>query len=279
MNQNLPISQSDFKLLEQAVYLLESQSLAIQMSNVITGVVENFALNKIPDGVQEKIIGISKSALDRVFDIASISMQNKRQDASPLLHKFAAATTGGVGGFFGLSAILIELPISTTIMMRSILDIARAEGFSIDDHNTRLECIKVFGFEGNKSVSDDSAEAAYYTARVGLDAISKVATKVVKGAAENTAEKNLHKVIFKLIEVVSRRFGVTLSEQAMLKAIPILGSALGATLNVMFTDFYQDMAKGHFTVLKLEKKYSKDVIQNLYEEIYQHMEVKRIGLR
>jgi hypothetical protein len=37
------------------------------------------------------------------------------------------ATTGGVGGLFGLPALAIELPISTTIMLRSIADIARSE--------------------------------------------------------------------------------------------------------------------------------------------------------
>nr|WP_283114711.1 EcsC family protein [Neisseria flavescens] len=38
-----------------------------------------------------------------------------------------------MGGFFGFSAIMVELPVSTTIMMRSILDVARSEGFDITD--------------------------------------------------------------------------------------------------------------------------------------------------
>ncbi|WP_087629123.1 EcsC family protein [Caballeronia telluris] len=48
--------------------------------------------------------------------------------ASNFWHKAASAPRGAVGGAFGLAAIAIELPISTTIMMRSIADIARSGG-------------------------------------------------------------------------------------------------------------------------------------------------------
>jgi len=34
--------------------------------------------------------------------------------------------SGAVGGFFGLPGLIVELPISTTLMLRSIADIAEA---------------------------------------------------------------------------------------------------------------------------------------------------------
>ena len=37
------------------------------------------------------------------------------------------------------------------------------------------------------------------------------------------------------------------------------------------------MAKGHFAVLKLEKKYSQEIIQDLYNRIYQDMQRKKIS--
>ena len=40
------------------------------------------------------------------------------------LHKIAAAASGAAGGALGLAALSWELPISTTLMLRSIADIA-----------------------------------------------------------------------------------------------------------------------------------------------------------
>ncbi len=40
----------------------------------------------------------------------------------------AAGVTGGVSGFFGLAALPVELPVTTTLMLRAIADIARHNG-------------------------------------------------------------------------------------------------------------------------------------------------------
>jgi len=47
------------------------------------------------------------------------------------LHKMFVATSGAVGGAFGLPALTVELPVSTITMLRSIADIARSEGEKI----------------------------------------------------------------------------------------------------------------------------------------------------
>jgi len=54
-------------------------------------------------------------------DAATFTMKNAPGDGSSnIFHKIAVATSGGIGGFFGLPALAIELPISTTIMLRSV---------------------------------------------------------------------------------------------------------------------------------------------------------------
>ena len=42
------------------------------------------------------------------------------------------------------------------------------------------------------------------------------------------------------------------------------GAFTGATINALFTDFYQDMARGHFTVKRLEHKYGFEPIKDEY---------------
>jgi hypothetical protein len=74
----------------------------------------------------------------------------ERLAASSYLHKALAATSGAVGGSFGLAALPIELPISTVIMLRSIGDIARADGEDLRDPDTALNCLQVFALGGLK---------------------------------------------------------------------------------------------------------------------------------
>ncbi len=82
-----------------------------------------------------------------------------RKESSNLWHKLAVAATGGVGGFFGLPALVIELPISTAIMLRSIADIARSEGERISSIESKMACIEVFAL-GGLSKDDDGREQA-----------------------------------------------------------------------------------------------------------------------
>ena len=51
------------------------------------------------------------------------------------------------------------------------------------------------------------------------------------------------------------------------QAVPAIGAAGGAIINTIFIDHFQDMAKGHFVVRKLERLYGKDEIKRLYDEI------------
>lgn len=285
MKNQYQLTSEDFQKLKHAVVLLESPTLTAKMTNLISELGSKIIPQSISQPLQDKIVGIAEEALHKVFWIASKTMENKQQSASPKLHKAAVAAVGGVGGFFGVATILIELPISTTIMMRSILDIAREEGFSLDDPQTKIECITVFGLEGNVSTSDDNAESGYFATKIALSkivdqaqkaAIEAIAAKAAAGTAELT-EKNLGNAIIKLIQTVAKRFGIHLTDQTAAKSIPMIGAALGATLNTMFTDFYQDMARGHFIVKKLEKKYSEEIIKEAYLNIYEEMKLKKLS--
>lgn len=284
MKNQYQFTPEDFQKLKHAVVLLESPTLTAKMTNLISELGSKIIPQSISQSLQDKIVGIADEALHKVFWIASKTMENKQQSASPKLHKAAVAAVGGVGGFFGVATILIELPISTTIMMRSILDIAREEGFSLDDPQTRIECITVFGLEGNVSTSDDNAESGYFATRIALskivDQVQKAAIEAIAAKAAGTAElteKNLGNAIIKLIQTVAKRFGIHLTDQTAVKSIPMIGAALGAALNTMFTDFYQDMARGHFIVKKLEKKYSEEIIKEAYLNIYEEMKLKKLS--
>ena len=101
--------------------------------------------------------------------------------------------------------------------------------------------------------------------------LTELAGRVVTGRnlTLGVAPKEAGKLLAKLVEKVAARFGVVITEKFAAQAVPIIGAVTGATLNTMFTDYYQDMARGHFIVRRLERKYGEDVVQACYQRIAQ----------
>ena len=68
----------------------------------------------------------------------------------------------------------------------------------------------------------------------------------------------------RLLSAIAARFGIVVSEEAAAKAIPIVGAASGSIINVLFINHFQDMARGHFIVRRLERKYGTDMVREEY---------------
>jgi hypothetical protein len=177
----------------------------------------------------------------------------------------ATATSGAVGGAFGLMALAVELPISTTIMMRSIADIARSEGADMQDLQTQFECVQVLALGGSSS-RDDAAEIGYFFAR---EAMSKAVSEAAAHIAKNGLKKEAAPAIVRLITQIAERFSINVTEKAAAQLIPVVGAIGGALINTIFIDHFQNMARGHFIVRRLERKYSPDLVRKRYFELNQ----------
>jgi hypothetical protein len=68
-----------------------------------------------------------------------------------------------------------------------------------------------------------------------------------------------------LIGAVASRFDVAMSQSAAVRAVPVVGSAAAATVNVICMRHFQDMAHHHFAVRRLERRYGKERVQANYE--------------
>lgn len=265
----LPTSQ-DWRDLQRAVDLLESPTLTAKMANLIGSPLE-FAVKRLPDSVSRRIHGAVEAALFKSAQAALWTMDNTPgKAASTRWHKLAAATSGAVGGAFGFTTLFIELPVSTTIMMRSVADVARSEGFDLREMSTRHACLEVFALGGN-SGKDDASETGYYitrgfTAEVMRHLSAEVAGRAVGGSPVmiGLTPKEAGKWLAKLVEKVAARFGVVVTEKFAAQAVPIVGAVAGATLNTMFTDYYQDVARGHFIVRRLERTYGYETVRAAY---------------
>jgi hypothetical protein len=139
--------------LRTAVAALEHPGLAARLAEIAGKPIELFN-RALPETASTAIAMATTQALNTALRVALRTMENQPRAASSYLHKALAATSGAVGGSFGLAALPIELPISTVIMLRSIGDIARAEGEDLRDPETALGCLQVFALGGLKGEAE-----------------------------------------------------------------------------------------------------------------------------
>ncbi|MFM2342636.1 MAG: hypothetical protein RLZZ592_2289 [Pseudomonadota bacterium] len=261
----------DFEDLRTAVRLLEAPSLTVRIAN-LAGTPLDALMRRLPSGARERIDALVHAALHKAVDAALWSLAGRAATGAPSnrLHKALAATAGAVGGAFGLGALAVELPVTTTLMLRSIADIARSEGFDLNDPETRQACLEVLAF-GGPSDRDDAAESGYYAARSFMaeatQALAKELTSLAARRAAHAAPGPAGSVLARVIEVVASRFGLVITEKFAAQAVPILGGLAGATLNTLFTDFYQDTARGHFIVKRLERQHGAQEVRAQYERL------------
>jgi hypothetical protein len=256
------LSKAELADLKRAKSLLENPGLAARAAAMLGAPLER-GMAMLPKRFHTTVNEASEAAMMKALDMAvkSFGIGGARASASKdRLHKFAAAASGAMGGAFGLAALAIELPVSTTIMLRSIADIAKSEGENIQFIDTKLACLTVFAL-GGRSKKDDAAESGYFAARVAMQG-------ALSEAAKHLAEKGFSKAgapaLVKLVTLISARFGVVVSEKAALQALPILGAASGALINTLFIEHFQNMARGHFTVRRLEKIHGAEPVRVAY---------------
>ena len=242
----------------------------MKLASVVGSPIEKL-MARMPNVAQEKIDDATQAALKKCLQLALRTLSKTTVDGvvlppekpHNLMHKLAVATTGAAGGAFGLFALPVELPVTTTLMFRSICDIARSEGEDVHLIDTQLQCLMVLGM-GGPSSSDDAADIGYFIVRGTLaqsvsKATSELAAKGLSGHGSTA--------LLKFLQTVASRFSVQVSEQVAAKSIPAIGAVLGAMVNTVFIDHFQQMAHGHFTVRRLERQYGQLAVERAFQTI------------
>ena len=257
------ISRNDMQALRMAREKLEHPSLAARLTAVVGTPIEE-GMKLLPRGWYQRIHGVAEQTFRRILDSAVATLDTGRKGASRNdLHKILGMGTGAVGGFFGLPGVLLELPLTTGIMLRSIADIALAQGEDLNELDSRLACVEVFAF-GGPHEDDDAAETGYYSLRFALAFHFSLISQhlVERGVAKQSLP-----LMVSLSRGIAARFGVAVSDKIALQMVPLVGAAGGALLNAVFVQHYQDMALGHFTVRRLERVYGAESVRSAYESL------------
>ena len=263
------MNDQQIKELKRAVQLLDNPSFGAKVADVMGTPVE-MVIDSLPKKAQETIGMATRKAISAALKVATKTMDRhdpKSGLAAPASsdwwHMGTVAATGAVGGFFGALSLVLEVPLTTTIMLRSIADIARSENADLGDLDIQLECVKIFAM-GGRSSSDNATEVGYFAVRESLARATGAAAAYI---AKNGVDKEGAPALLRLIIAIAERFSITVSEKAAAQAVPIIGAAGGAALNTIFMDHFQDMARGHFIVLRLEKALGVETVKAKYLEL------------
>jgi hypothetical protein len=256
------LSPTHRKALARAHAQLEARGFAIRLAEVagqpvdrVLGMMPKVATRTLNLAVEAAILNCLKLA------ISSIEPGARRPPAGNLA-SLLAGLSGGVSGFFGFAALPFELPLTTTLMLRTIADTARHNGEDLAKLEARLACLEVFALGAGKS--SKRLDLGYYASRAMLSRLADEASALLieRGVASVSAP-----LVRRLLAEIAARYGVVVSERIAASALPVIGAIGGAAVNVTFMNHFQRIAHGHFTIRRLERRYGAQAVRRHYQDL------------
>ncbi|WP_046868549.1 EcsC family protein [Microvirga massiliensis] len=258
----ITLSEEDHEALRRAVQALETPSFAARLSGLAGRPIEVLG-QALPQAASEMVSQATEAALQRALRYALTTIPKENPDPEARLHRALAMLSGAMGGALGISAVLAELPLSTTIMLRAIARIAQSEGEKLEDPETVLACLEVFAL-GGRGRSGRWHESGYFAVRA---AMAKSVSRAVQQVAGRGVIDESASALVRLLSQIASRFGVVVSQKIAAQAVPVLGALGGAAVNAAFMDHFQKVARGHFTVRRLERVYGPGTVREAYDRI------------
>ena len=97
--------------------------------------------------------------------------------------------------------------------------------------------------------------------------LAKTVTEAARFVAERGVIKEGAPILLKFVTQVAARFGLVVTQKIAVQALPVVGALGGAAVNYAFIQHFQDIARGHFMVRRLERLYGEEKIRSEYDLI------------
>jgi hypothetical protein len=185
---------------------------------------------------------VARASLERAFNAAILGLPSTYSDergrlpggrlGSAAAAHVVTAVSGAVSGAAGLVGAVPDAALTTLLIMRQIAAVALAEGEDLATEDARRACLEVFAL-------DSGDEGGYWGARL-----------LLRGAPIAT-----------ILAQAARPWGIALTEKLAAQAAPVVGAAGGALVNTAFLAHFRTLARGHFTVRRLERRYGAEAVR------------------
>jgi len=209
----------------------------MRVLNRVGGKVEE-RLEVLPVQLREGLSKTAASILEQVYTAAArVGSTRVVPKADSRLHRLAAVASGAAGGAAGLGSAVVELPATVALIFGAMQKVAAEEGFDPASEEVRLICLDILG-SGGPGSADDGVNTAYFGARLGLS-----------GSA-------IHAVIAR----VAPKFATLMGQKLASQTVPLLGAVAGASVNYVFMDYFQAMARVRFGLIRLARKHGEEAV-------------------
>ena len=202
-----PLSPDDLRFLDEAAQYLEFPRFLMTVANLV-GKPAEVVLNRLPAKANTLISDATQWALTKALRAAvySLSAHDWRlvgrwlRLAGPRSHAALGAAAGAAGGAFGLPGAAVEMPFTTTLMLRSIAEIAEQCGSDLNEPETLMQCLAVFSYGSPTRTArpDDKTdetdplgamESSYFTMRLAM----AQEVQLRRSLSPNTVQRKLRK--------------------------------------------------------------------------------------
>ena len=226
MNKALTLydPEPDAAIAELAGAYKRANGPVMSLVNRLGGGVEA-QLALLPPRVRAEIDRVTVGALTAAHELAGLGgTQDFGRNASTL----AAMATGAAGGAGGLATSLAELPVTITVILHAIRREAVLAGYDPTEPGIRAACLEVFA-AGSPLQGDDGINSAFVSTRL-----------TATGPA-----------LQKLIATVAPRLAAAMGQKLAAQIVPVLGAVAGAALNAAYLNYYREMARIRFALMRL----------------------------
>ncbi|MCX8509654.1 MAG: EcsC family protein [Rhodobacteraceae bacterium] len=194
----------------------------------------------LPVPVRGTMDGMARGLLERLYTGAG-QVRGHLPEAGDWGHRLAASFSGAAGGSVGLASALVELPGTVMLMFGAMQKEAARAGFDPEAPEVRLSCLDIFG-AGRPGPEDDGINTTFLGARLAVNAAAVQA------------------VIGRVLPAFSAMLGKSLAG----KAVPLIGAVAGAGINYAFTDYYQQVARVRFGLMRLAEDHGAGPIHHAF---------------
>ncbi len=201
-------------------------------------------LQKLPAAWKDSFHAKARDSLWWAYRQAILGMDEKEtgKRSLGLMYRLMATGSGLVTGAAGLPGVLADIPASTLLVLRSIADLARAQGHDIRDPAIQALCIEALAF-GGPTDEDDDADLAFWSARAAAP------------------------VIADLVIDIAGRFGSRLLAVLPARAVPMISVIVAGAINWHFTGFFQNMAAVLLELKPIEDRYDRAMVRACFAQV------------
>lgn len=273
------LNPQQLRFIEEAAAFLEKPSSLVMATDRLGKPLDKLQ-DYLPQPIQQLVKQAVNLALKSALQAAIKSLPTQKVD--PILwneahevtrriawrHTAAVTTTGAISGALGTAALMVELPLTTSLILRSISSMAQEWGHDLSQPEMQMQCLYVFTLGSSHNSADDEMDAAYVSARLAYHGLirelaSFISTHSLKDVLF-ALEKGTLPALVKFASLFIPALERTLLRGILSKGIPVISAIGSAALNAGFCQYFTRAARYHFGLMHLESVYGAQMVHDHY---------------